>query len=80
MQFATTVGNPPFGNLHLKIIDSVIPHIADDGTGCFIHPARWYEDPLAKYKKNSDQVKFKRIVERLEDVKIMETKEVETSF
>lgn len=80
MQFATTVGNPPFGDLHLKIIDSVIPHIADDGTGCFIHPARWYEDPLAKYKKNSDQVKFKRIVDRLEDVKIMETREVETSF
>jgi hypothetical protein len=64
----------------LKIIDSIIPHIAEDGEGCFIHPARWYEDPLAKYKKNSDQVKFKRIVDRLEDVKIMETREVETAF
>lgn len=80
MQFATTVGNPPFGDLHLKIIDSVIPNIADDGEACFIHPARWYEDPLAKYKKNSDQVKFKRIVDRLEDVKIIETREVETAF
>ena len=80
MQYATILGNPPFGDQHLKIIDSAIPHIMEDGEGCFIHPARWYEDPLAKYKKNSDRVKFKGIIDRLEDVKIIETPEVVATF
>ena len=80
MQFAKIVGNPPFGNLHLKIIDSVIPHLEDGGVGCFIHPARWLEDPLAGLKKNSDQVKFKGIIDRLEEVKIMDTITVEKTF
>lgn len=59
MRFSTIAGMPPFGNLHLKIIDKVLPLIEDGGSGCFIHPARWYEDPQATYKKNSDQVKFR---------------------
>ena len=63
MRYDVIAGNPPFGNLHLKIIDSAICHIDDGGTGCFIHPARWYEDPQAKYKRNSDLIKFKGIVE-----------------
>ncbi|MBQ4197864.1 MAG: hypothetical protein II659_08490 [Bacteroidales bacterium] len=80
MKFSTVVGNPPFGHLHLKIIDSVIPQIEKGGTGCFIHPARWYEDPVARYKKNSDQGKFTRLLDRLEDVRILETGAVETTF
>lgn len=80
MRFSTIAGNPPFGNLHLKIIDKVLPLIEDGGTGCFIHPARWYEDPQATYKKNSDQVKFKGIVQRLEDVQILDTITVEKTF
>ena len=80
MRFSTIAGNPPFGNLHLKIIDNVLPLIDDGGTGCFIHPARWYEDPQAKYKRNSDLVKYNGIVERLEDVKIMDTMTVERLF
>lgn len=80
MRFSTIAGNPPFGNLHLKIIDNVLPLIDDGGTGCFIHPARWYEDPQAKYKRNSDLVKYNGIVERLEDVKIMDTMTVEKLF
>lgn len=80
MRFSTITGNPPFGNLHLKIIDKVLPLIDDGGSGCFIHPARWYEDPQAIYKKHSDQVKFKEIIERLEDVKILDTITVEKAF
>ena len=78
---AVAVGNPPFArNLHLKIIDNVIPHLEEDGTGCFVHPARWLEDPLADYKKNSDRQKFKGIVDRLDDVKIIDIKTANAQF
>ena len=80
MRYDVIAGNPPFGHLHLKVIDAAIPHIAEDGTGCFIHPARWYEDPHAKHKKTSDQVKFKGVVDRLDDVEIMDTITVEKTF
>ena len=73
MKFAIVVGNPPFGSLHLKVIDSVIPRLENGGAGCFIHPARWLEDPLAELKRNSDRIKFKGIVDRLEEVEIMDT-------
>lgn len=79
VKFAVAVGNPPFKkNLHLKIIDSIIPHIA--GEGCFIHPARWFEDPLAKRKKHADKTKFKGIVDRLEDVSIIDRESVKKMF
>lgn len=79
MKFGVVVGNPPFQrNLHLQIINSIIPHIT--GEGCFIHPARWYEDPLAEYKKNSDKNKFRSLVDRLDDVKIMDIKRVCEEF
>lgn len=76
MLFSTIVGNPPFKkNLHLQIIESIIPYLKEEeGVGCFIHPARWLEDPLADLKKNSDKVRFKSIVDRLDDVKIMDIK------
>ena len=80
MRYDVISGNPPFGDLHLKIIDSAICHIDDGGTACFIHPARWYEDPQAKYKRNSDQAKFKGIIDRLDSVKIMDSITVEKTF
>jgi hypothetical protein len=81
MRYEVTMGNPPFNkNLHLKIIDGVIPYMAEDGVGCFVHPARWLEDPLAGYKKNPDRLKFKGIVDRLEDVKILDTRTADALF
>ena len=81
MKFDICVGNPPYDkNLHLKIINTVINHLTEDGTASFIHPARWYEDPLAEYKKGTDKVKFKNIVDRLDDVKIIDTKTANTKF
>ena len=81
MQYTVTMGNPPFDkNLHLKIIDSIIPHLAEGGTGCFVHPARWLEDPLAEYKKNHDRMRFKGIVDRLDDVKIIGTRKADALF
>ena len=64
----------------MKIIDTVLPQMEEDGAGCFIHPARWYEDPQARYKRNSDRVKFKGIVDRLDDAEILDTITVEKTF
>lgn len=79
MKFSLAVGNPPFQkNLHLYLIDTIIPHIT--GEGCFLHPARWFEDPLAEQKKGTDKVRFKGLVDRLEDVKIMDRESVKDKF
>lgn len=81
MRYSLAVGNPPYNkNLHLKIIDSVIPHLEEDGTGCFVHPARWLEDPAAGYKRNPDRLQFKGIVDRMSDVKIMDIKTANAQF
>lgn len=50
MKFDIVVGNPPYdGNLHLKVINTVIKFLESDGTGCFIHPSGWLYD-VGKYK------------------------------
>ena len=81
MKFDICVGNPPYSkNLHLKIINTVINHLTEDGVASFIHPARWLQDPLAEYKKGTDKVKFKNIVDRLDDVKIIDKKTANNRF
>ena len=52
--------NPPYdGNLHLKIVEQVLPMLKDDKSICVnLSPVRWLQDPLAKYKKGSDYNKF----------------------
>lgn len=81
MRYDVTVGNPPFcGNLHLKIIDHVIPRMENNGVGCFVHPARWLEDPLAELKKDSDKGRFKDIADRLEEVRILDNKTAAKKF
>ena len=79
--FDVVVGNPPFSkNLHLKIIDKAVRHLTEDGVSCFIHPARWYIDPLYKYKKNCDRLKFSYIVDRLDDVKLIDVLTMNRKF
>ena len=70
MKFTVAIMNPPYdGNLHLKILEKVIP-IADKVVN--ISPARWLQDPLAKYKKNSDYNKFENsISKKIENIKII---------
>lgn len=70
MKFDVAIMNPPYdGNLHLKILEKVIP-IADKVVN--ISPARWLQDPLAKYKKNSDYNKFENsISKKIENIKII---------
>lgn len=61
-KFDVAIMNPPYdGNLHLKILEKIIP-IADKVVN--ISPIRWLQDPLAKYKKNSDYIKYEEIISK----------------
>ena len=70
------IGNPPYDrSLHLKIIEAAIKHLTDDGKACYIHPARWIEDPIWKMKRNNDHKKYeKSIVNHIEDAFIIKNK------
>ena len=61
-KFDVIIMNPPYdGNLHLKILEKVIP-MADEVVN--ISPVRWLQDPLAKYKKNSDYIKYEESISK----------------
>lgn len=54
--------NPPYEkSLHLKIIAELLPKCE---TVVNISPCRWLEDPLARYKNNSDYKKFENSVSK----------------
>ena len=69
-KFDVAIMNPPYdGNLHLKILEKVIP-VADKVIN--ISPVRWLQDPLAKYKKNSYYNKFENsISKKIDDIEIV---------
>lgn len=64
MKFDCIIMNPPYErNLHLKILAEAIAHLKDETSTCVnLSPVRWLQDPLAKYKKNSDLKRFEESV------------------
>ena len=73
MNFDCIIMNPPYAkNLHLKILAEAIKHLKDDESKVInLSPVRWLQDPLAKYKKNSDYNKFEEsISNKLHDIDI----------
>jgi hypothetical protein len=78
-KFDVAVMNPPYDrNLHLKILEKVIP-IADKVVN--ISPVRWLQDPLAKYKKNSDYKKFEEsISKKIESLDVISAKNANGMF
>ena len=60
MKFDCIIMNPPYQRgLHLKILAEAITHLKDEKSVCInLSPVRWLQDPLAKYKKNSDLKRF----------------------
>ncbi len=59
VNFSKVIMNPPYGDLHLPILKTII-EIMDLKTGSIVslQPARWLEDPLYKYKNDSDFYKM----------------------
>lgn len=66
MKFDCIIMNPPYQrNLHLKILAEAIKHLKDETSTCVnLSPVRWLQDPLAKYKKNSDWHRFEESVSK----------------
>lgn len=55
--------NPPYDkNLHLKIVEQSINLLTDEGILVNLSPSRALQDPLAKYKQDSDYKKFEETV------------------
>ena len=69
--FDCCIMNPPYDkSLHLKIIAEILPH-CDKVVN--ISPCRWLEDPLARYKSNSEYKKFEdKVSKKIEDLIIVE--------
>ena len=64
MKFKAFIMNPPYGNLHLPILKEMIEMIVENGGhGVSLQPVRWLQDPLWKYKSNTDAKKYKEFFE-----------------
>lgn len=83
MKFDKVIMNPPYNkNLHLKILAEAIKHLKDDESKCVnLSPVRWLQDPLAKYKKNSDYHKFEDSVSKhIESLDVIDAAESNQLF
>ena len=78
-KFDVAIMNPPYDkNLHLKILEAVIP-VAEKVVN--ISPVRWLQDPLAKYKKNSDYNKFEEsISKKIESLDVIDSNNAQIMF
>ena len=79
MKFDLMVGNPPYEkNLHLKILDNLLPYAKEI---VWISPVRWLQDPLAKYKKGTDLLKYKdTILTKLKEAEVVKAKDAVKLF
>ena len=83
MKFDCIIMNPPYTkNFHLKILVEAIKHLKDDESKCVnLSPVRWLQDPLAKYKKNSDYHKFEDSVSKhIESLDVIDAAESNRLF
>lgn len=74
MKFDVAIMNPPYDkNLHLKILEAVIPH-AEKVIN--ISPVRWLQDPFAPYSTRSDYRKFENTIsKKIENLDIIYSKD-----
>jgi hypothetical protein len=79
MKFDVAIMNPPYSrNLHLKILEAVIP-VAEKVVN--ISPIRWLIDPFVKYKKHNDYHRFEEsISKKIESLDIIDAKVSNNSF
>lgn len=82
-KFDCIIMNPPYNkNLHLKILAKAIEHLKDDNSTCVnLSPMRWLQDPLAKYKKNSDYHRFEEPVSKhIKNLEVISAKSANVLF
>ena len=79
MKFDVAIMNPPYDrNLHLKILEAVIPH-AEKVVN--ISPVRWLQDPFAPYLTRSDYCKFENGVSKhIKDLEVIPAKNATELF
>lgn len=77
--FDVCIMNPPYDrNLHLKILEKVIPYAEETIN---ISPIRWLQDPLGKHQKHSDLSKYKEtIAEHIKQIQIVPQNESDAMF
>lgn len=78
-KFDVAIMNPPYDrNLHLKILEAVIPH-AEKVIN--ISPVRWLQDPFAPYSTRSDYCKFEdSISKKIESLDVITAKDASKLF
>lgn len=79
MKFDVCIQNPPYDrNLHLKILEAVIPHTEKVVN---ISPVRWLQDPFAPYSTRSDYCKFENsISKKIETLDVIPAKDASKLF
>ena len=78
-KFDAVIMNPPYDrNLHLKILEAVIPH-AEKVVN--ISPVRWLQDPFAPYSTRSDYCKFEETIsKKIESLDVIFAKDASKLF
>ena len=79
LMFDVAILNPPYDrNLHLKVLEQVIP-VAEKVIN--ISPVRWLQDPFAPYLGRSDYNKFEESVSKhIKDLEIIPAKKASELF
>lgn len=79
MKFDVAIMNPPYDrNLHLKILEQIIPHT---NKVVNISPVRWLLDPFAPYSTRSDYCKFENsISKKIESLDMIPAKKASELF
>lgn len=78
-KFDVAIMNPPYDrNLHLKILEAVIPHAEKTVN---ISPVRWLQDPFAPYSTRSDYSRFEESVsKKIETLDVIPAKDASRLF